>query len=279
MDASVNTSIEANAVRPPKRYGSRLFLSVFMILLMAGTMQIVLYTAPTFEPQHQKDQMIDPMGWKVPTKRPTIINATMTLQIETEPPEQNEALDLQLLVQDTIRRNPLIELLEEAKLIRPEDVKQHLDTLNNPNATTVVIDGLTLPTWPLLQSLYGKMEEPIVLGMERCQTYRDNVLPKQRYTAVAGMFNTGTNAMEHHLKHNLVQMRSTWQVPWGKHRMPFVRLSHKANGLEKEDQTKVMPVVMIRDPFHWMQSMVRDRRNTDKIGVTAYRKVFLLTFY
>lgn len=255
-----SASIESNAVRP-KRYGSRLFLSVFLILLMAGTLQIVFHAAPAIQ-QQQQNKMIDPEGWKVPVNNNSTASTTSrtistpTQHVETEPPEQNEALDLQVLVKDTVRRNPLIELLEEAKLIRPEDVKQHLDTLNNPNATTVTIDNLTLPTWPFLQSLYGDLQEPIVLGMERCQSYRDNVPLHERYTAVAGMFNTGTNAMEHHLKHNLVKMRSTWQVPWGKHRMPFVRLSHKANGLEKEDQTKVMPVVMIRDPFHWMQSMV-----------------------
>lgn len=38
--------------------------------------------------------------------------------------------------------------------------------------------------------------------------------------------------------------------------MPFVRLKHAANGLEKNDQTKALPIVLIRDPFHWMQSMV-----------------------
>lgn len=234
---------------------------------MAGTLQIVLHASPTIHHQQQQNKMIDPIHWKVQFKNSTSIQAaaiertipviTHAQRVETSEPErQNEALDMQILIQDTVRRNPLIELLEEAKLIRPEDVKQHLDTLNNPNATTVMIDNLTLPTWPFLQSLYGDMKVPIVLGMERCSTYRDAVPQHERYTAVAGMFNTGTNAMEHHLKHNLVNMRSTWQVPWGKHRMPFVRLSHYANGLEKQDQTKVMPVVVIRDPFHWMQSMV-----------------------
>jgi hypothetical protein len=124
-------------------------------------------------------------------------------------------------------------------LIRSEDIKQHLDTLKTPNApnATTGVTSMThitdLASFAII--VYGTLEGPIVRGMERDQMHHDTVSPKQRYTAVAGMFNTGTNAMEHHLRHNLVQMRRTWQVPRGKHLKPFDFLSHKANGLKKDD--------------------------------------------
>lgn len=115
---------------------------------------------------------------------------------------------------------------------------------------------LTIPSWESVQALYGPMREPRIVGMETCATYRAMVPLQQRYAAVAGMFNTGTNAMAHHLEKN-VMCRSTWQVPWGKHRMPFLRLSHKAPGLGNENQQQCLPIVLIRDVFHWLQSMVR----------------------
>jgi hypothetical protein len=38
--------------------------------------------------------------------------------------------------------------------------------------------------------------------------------------------------------------------------MPYQRLKHVAPGMDKKDQSKCLPVVIIRDPYHWMQSMV-----------------------
>jgi hypothetical protein len=74
--------------------------------------------------------------------------------------------------------------------------------------------------------------------------------------AVAGLFNTGTNALEFHLSHN-IKAPSKWQVPWGKHRDPSVRLSHVAPGMEKVDQRDVLPIIITRDPYHWLQSMCK----------------------
>jgi hypothetical protein len=97
---------------------------------------------------------------------------------------------------------------------------------------------------------------PIVLGMETCEAYRNNVPLGERYTGPAGMFNTGTNALTHHLSHNIETIGNVWQIPWGKHRMEWRRLNHVASGMEKRNQTAALPVVVIRDPYHWMQSMV-----------------------
>lgn len=91
---------------------------------------------------------------------------------------------------------------------------------------------------------------------KKCETYRKNVPQSRRIVAVAGLFNTGTNAMEFHLRKNIMAP-SKWQVPWGKHRDPSVRLHHVAPGMEHVEQRDVLPIIIMRDPFHWMQSMCR----------------------
>eukprot|EP00977_Amphora_coffeiformis_P010891 scaffold2574_cov168-Amphora_coffeaeformis.AAC.3 len=98
---------------------------------------------------------------------------------------------------------------------------------------------------------------PIVLGMETCEEYRRNVPSHERYVGNAGMFNTGTNALENHLRTNIEHSHSSHNNAIGKHRMPYRRLDHVAPGMEKRDQTKCLPVVIIRDPYHWMQSMCK----------------------
>jgi hypothetical protein len=117
----------------------------------------------------------------------------------------------------------------------------------------------TLPTWESLTRQYGDLEQgPVMVGMDSCERYRQQTVHhRRRYAAPAGMFNTGTNAVAFHLEHNL-QALQKWQVPWGKHRMESVRLTHIAPGFEKAILQDAMPIVMIRDPLHWMQSMVRN---------------------
>lgn len=41
----------------------------------------------------------------------------------------------------------------------------------------------------------------------------------------------------------------------GKHRMAEVKWNHTASGLEKYRKENVLPVVIVRDPLAWMQSM------------------------
>lgn len=73
-----------------------------------------------------------------------------------------------------------------------------------------------------LQDLYGprtvsSTNTPLVLGMETCAAYREAVPLAERYVGPAGMFNTGTNALEHHLRTNILKVGSVWQIPWGKY--------------------------------------------------------------
>jgi hypothetical protein len=107
-----------------------------------------------------------------------------------------------------------------------------------------------------MTSQYGDMQRPVIFGMDTCRAYQQTVPKERRIAAVAGMFNTGTNAMEYHLRENL-SIKSLWQVPWGKHRVPYVRLQHVAPGMTQIQQEDVLPIIMIRDPFHWMQSMCK----------------------
>jgi len=39
--------------------------------------------------------------------------------------------------------------------------------------------------------------------------------------------------------------------------MAFSRLNHTAPGMDEHDPKDIMPIIIIRDPYHWMQSMVR----------------------
>ena len=119
-----------------------------------------------------------------------------------------------------------------------------------------------LPTWNEVTRLYG--EEPVILGLDTCQQYRDmlskdNIEPKPR---VAGLFNTGTNAMARSLRMNLkfLSFRVPYEVPWGKH-VPAAYKSSNTFPLNNRDSKEhVLPIVMVRDPYRWMISMVSQNK-------------------
>ena len=48
-----------------------------------------------------------------------------------------------------------------------------------------------LPSWAQIESVIGP--KPVMLGLERCNDYRNNVPPLRRMLGSAGMFNSGTN--------------------------------------------------------------------------------------
>jgi hypothetical protein len=88
---------------------------------------------------------------------------------------------------------------------------------------------------------------------------------------VAGLFNTGTNYLAALLENNCqLPHRSSHeryypfreQVPWGKHNTPVAhRGVHVAMGNAGAtwtlNYTWVIPVVVVKDPFHWMVSNCR----------------------
>lgn len=125
-----------------------------------------------------------------------------------------------------------------------------------------------LPTRQQVAALYG--EQIVILGQETCAAYQARVAPQDRYVGVAGLFNTGTTALQTYLKANVFLPQSkvqwdqlmepykyqhTWEVPWGKHRLRSLRDRFFNEGAENLIPDHVLPVVIVRDPFTWMQSM------------------------
>jgi hypothetical protein len=125
-----------------------------------------------------------------------------------------------------------------------------------------------IPTWSQVTALYGS--EPILVGLETCEAFRNSGDPAEHLLAVAGSFNTGTNLLAELLIANChmpARMKKygeenrgvRWQVPWGKH-TPVddeqIRKNHKfAPEVQYMAAENVFPAVTIRDPALWMASM------------------------
>jgi hypothetical protein len=80
-----------------------------------------------------------------------------------------------------------------------------------------------LPRWKDVVRFYG--EEPIVYGLDTCERYRallsadaNNGTAVEPMVRVAGLFNTGTNALCHLLNYNVKDLgnHEDWEVPWQK---------------------------------------------------------------
>jgi len=137
-----------------------------------------------------------------------------------------------------------------------------LDILLRAGAEAVTRDDCELlPTWDEVSSLYGN--EPIIHGLETCGRYRESVLAERLDPAprVAGMFNTGTNAFEESLDLNYEHVDDLldYILQGGKHVLNRDRTwVQKFNGTT--EIPPFLPVVLIRDPFRWMASMVREHQ-------------------
>lgn len=146
-----------------------------------------------------------------------------------------------------------------------------------------ICDKLPLPED--VEALYGP--DPVVYGMETCSQFRATVQKLQQLSGnnsstimaptvrVAGLYNTGTNALVQSLHRNLQQEHGVWNVhvqakadkkqnwwelynvPWSKHMPLRYRWNYTTAADVELDQRLVLPVVLIRDPYWWMKSMVR----------------------
>jgi hypothetical protein len=150
------------------------------------------------------------------------------------------------------------------------DKKEVLELLKEAGITEVDDETVALlPTWKEVTDLYGNMsaDQPIyTAGLETCQRFRDSVSPENAFLGTAGMFNSGTNAMTYYLRANL-KMDSVGarpknhhdgiltQVPWDKHYFASLKHNHTAKHSEAYTKNHVLPIVVIRDPLTWMQSM------------------------
>jgi hypothetical protein len=125
-----------------------------------------------------------------------------------------------------------------------------------------------LPTWSQIQRLFG--DRPRIMGLETCQAFRDSVDPKVKFFGIAGTFNTGTNVLAELMIQNCQitermevygnQSKGIrWQVPWGKHYPATERGSHVTTTDKIIPKENSLPLVTIRDPYQWMQSMCRHK--------------------
>ena len=142
-------------------------------------------------------------------------------------------------------RERLVEIMNEAGIV---DI--------DPEAIAM------LPKWSSVQKLYG--DKPVVLGLERCEEFRTQFDSDDASIGPAGMFNTGTNPFAMYISNNCRLPKNKkdraggtrWQVPWGKHMLASRKLTNTAGHDFKVNKTNVMPIVLVRDPYTWMQSMV-----------------------
>ena len=125
-----------------------------------------------------------------------------------------------------------------------------------------------LPTWKTIQTLFGT--GPRILGLERCEEFRNSIDPTVRFFGIAGTFNTGTNLLaelmiqncqitERMEKYGKQSKGIRWQVPWGKHFPATRRGTHVTKTDKDVPHSNSLPLVTIRDPYVWMQSMCRHR--------------------
>jgi hypothetical protein len=142
--------------------------------------------------------------------------------------------------------------------------------LNEAGIHDVDIDVIhLLPTKRQIQDLYGDIR---IIGLSQCEYFRKF----GKAWGIAGLFDSGTNVAANYLQGNCLLLPNgneiLWQVPWGKHVPADMRKEHlhydkkhhsHPNDIPDNDKdtemnyhpSDVMPIVLIRDPYFWMQSM------------------------
>jgi hypothetical protein len=134
-----------------------------------------------------------------------------------------------------------------------------------------LVQKAKLPPVEEIQSMYGT--KSYIVGLERCEDYREAVEPEHRLMGPAGLFNSATNLLYKLLTLNCVNTARKlaaskrgyrmgksgmmFTSPWGKHNPVSWRLHHEAKLMHGIEQTDFLPIVMIKDPITWMSSMCR----------------------
>jgi hypothetical protein len=125
----------------------------------------------------------------------------------------------------------------------------------------------TLPAWSQIEDRYGPAF-PHILGLDRCEEYRNAVVPnpQDRWVAPAGLFHSGTNLLSLLMAQTCSggnsNLQPRGQVPYGKHN-PIQAATVDGFRIPKEeyrqvqDLSRVLPIVMVRHPLDWMQSLCR----------------------
>lgn len=180
---------------------------------------------------------------RIIVKAVTALDKSDLVGVDDDATPKNADLTLE---EASIGREPLITMLQEAGI-------------KDFDAETVA----KLPTTSQIEKLYGK--GPVVYGLDTCKAFRDMIPASEASVASAGIFNSGTNTLAMYMNANCVMPENKkekyggmrWQVPWGKHMVAKRRLTNTVKNDRKVNKTTVMPVIAIRDPYSWMQSMCR----------------------
>lgn len=155
-------------------------------------------------------------------------------------------------------------VLSSQRLLPPADKGPILDLLRMANVVDLNEQEYeALPSWDQVKQRIGK--EPRFIGLETCEEYRTKVPWMRRQVAPAGMFSTGTNLLQHLLRENCHDESKAnsrrfvgWQVNWGKHQSPRFRHINYITRIVRNNSF-IFPVVLVRDPWTWLQSMCRVR--------------------
>lgn len=142
----------------------------------------------------------------------------------------------------------------------------HRSGIRDMDAATMQL----LPTWQEVSQLYYRHVspqggssscEPIIYGLDKCRAFARRTPAQESFLATAGLYNTGTNALTYYLRANLQMSGNPLydgvlvQVPWHKHWFVQQRHSHAIPYLSNISLSNVLPIVTIRDPLTWAQSM------------------------
>ena len=180
---------------------------------------------------------------------------------------QQHQSDLLHVLTPVERANPKLQTQSALNVGDKEPILQILKDAGVHDAVTPAILA-QLPTW---QDVVNKLgPEPRIFGLDSCQTFRTTIPPAEAVIAPAGAFNSGTNLMASLLIancHNPARRKQyhsdgvRWQVSWGKHQPPKFRADQAVyeNLGDASANENILPVVTIRDPYTWLQSLCRNR--------------------
>lgn len=155
-----------------------------------------------------------------------------------------------------------------------DDCRNKLPMLRELKAAGVNVTAAlcrSLPPWQQVVELYG--DGPVVLGLETCSDYRallsannknNHGVAKDPLPKLAGLWNTGSTALSKSFNHNFIGYGFDPEAPiwnptvtWGKHTPLYLKHTNTWPEDNKEDRDFILPIVLVRDPYRWMNSMVR----------------------
>ena len=165
------------------------------------------------------------------------------------------------VVEHSISKQPVASSEESTDPWKKKEQLIQIMKMADVNLTEEVLEALS--SWEQVVDRFGP--EPKILGLETCQAFNAKVPQEKRQLAPAGMFNSGTNLLFQLLQKNCkvhpqapgMGRGIDWQVNWGKHQSPRFRFENKI--YENRNNAEILPVVIVRDPYTWFQSMCKNR--------------------